>query len=414
MPAGSGGFVDMQIVYERCCGLDVHKKSVVACAITPEGKEIKTFGTTTKEILALLDWITAKGCTHVAMESTGVYWKPIYNLLEQADITAFVVNARHIKVVPGRKTDVKDAEWIADLLRHGLLQGSYIPDRPQRELRELVRYRRSLLGERAREVQRIQKVLEGANIKLSSVATDILGVSGRSMLEAIVKGIEDPEILATMARGRMKKKHDQLVDSLQGLLNNHQRMMLDLQLRHIDSLDQAIARLDVEIEERMRPFERELALLDTIPGVGRQIAEQIIAEIGTDMSRFPSSAHLASWAGMAPGNNESAGKRKSGRTRKGNKSLRTTLTEAARAAAHTKDTYLSAQYQRLVSRRGANRAAIAVGHSILVIVYHILKTGMPYRELGANYFDQWRKNAVVNNMVKRFNSLGFKVTIEVA
>lgn len=404
----------MQIVYERCCGLDVHKKSVVACAITPEGKEIKTFGTTTKEILALLDWITAKGCTHVAMESTGVYWKPIYNLLEQADITAFVVNARHIKVVPGRKTDVKDAEWIADLLRHGLLQGSYIPDRPQRELRELVRYRRSLLGERAREVQRIQKVLEGANIKLSSVATDILGVSGRSMLEAIVKGIEDPEILATMARGRMKKKHDQLVDSLQGLLNNHQRMMLDLQLRHIDSLDQAIARLDVEIEERMRPFERELALLDTIPGVGRQIAEQIIAEIGTDMSRFPSSAHLASWAGMAPGNNESAGKRKSGRTRKGNKSLRTTLTEAARAAAHTKDTYLSAQYQRLVSRRGANRAAIAVGHSILVIVYHILKTGMPYRELGANYFDQWRKNAVVNNMVKRFNSLGFKVTIEVA
>jgi transposase len=414
MPAGSGGFVDMQIVYERCCGLDVHKKSVVACAITPEGKEIKTFGTTTKEILALLDWITAKGCTHVAMESTGVYWKPIYNLLEQADITAFVVNARHIKAVPGRKTDVKDAEWIADLLRHGLLQGSYIPDRPQRELRELVRYRRSLLGERAREVQRIQKVLEGANIKLSSVATDILGVSGRSMLEAIVKGIEDPEILATMARGRMKKKHDQLVDSLQGLLNNHQRMMLDLQLRHIDSLDQAIARLDVEIEERMRPFERELALLDTIPGVGRQIAEQIIAEIGTDMSRFPSSAHLASWAGMAPGNNESAGKRKSGRTRKGNKSLRTTLTEAARAAAHTKDTYLSAQYQRLVSRRGANRAAIAVGHSILVIVYHILKTGMPYRELGANYFDQWRKNAVVNNMVKRFNSLGFKVTIEVA
>jgi len=404
----------MQIVYERCCGLDVHKKSVVACAITPEGKEIKTFGTTTKEILALLDWITAKGCTHVAMESTGVYWKPIYNLLEQADITAFVVNARHIKAVPGRKTDVKDAEWIADLLRHGLLQGSYIPDRPQRELRELVRYRRSLLGERAREVQRIQKVLEGANIKLSSVATDILGVSGRSMLEAIVKGIEDPEILATMARGRMKKKHDQLVDSLQGLLNNHQRMMLDLQLRHIDSLDQAIARLDVEIEERMRPFERELALLDTIPGVGRQIAEQIIAEIGTDMSRFPSSAHLASWAGMAPGNNESAGKRKSGRTRKGNKSLRTTLTEAARAAAHTKDTYLSAQYQRLVSRRGANRAAIAVGHSILVIVYHILKTGMPYRELGANYFDQWRKNAVVNNMVKRFNSLGFKVTIEVA
>jgi len=404
----------MQIVYERCCGLDVHKKSVVACAITPEGKEIKTFGTTTKEILALLDWVTAKGCTHVAMESTGVYWKPIYNLLEQADITAFVVNAAHIKAVPGRKTDVKDAEWIADLLRHGLLQGSYIPDRSQRELRELVRYRRSLLSERSREVQRIQKVLEGANIKLSSVATDILGASGRAMLEAIVNGIDHPETLAKMAKGRLKNKHDQLVDSLQGLLSDHQKMMLDLQLRHIDSLDQAVARLNKEIEERMRPFEREIELLDTIPGVGRQAAEEIIAEIGVDMSRFPSSTHLSSWAGMAPGNNQSAGKRKSGRTRKGNKLLRTTLTEAARAAARTKDTYLSAQYHRIASRRGANRAAVAVGHSILVRVYYILKTAKPYQELGANYLDQHRKNAVINNMIKRLNSLGFKVTIEAA
>ena len=251
-----------------------------------------------------MDWVTAKGCTHVAMESTGVYWKPIYNLLEQADITPLVVNAAHIKAVPGRKTDVKDAEWIADLLRHGLLQSSYIPDRPQRKLRELVRYRRSLLGERSREVQRIQKVLEGANIKLSSVATDVLGVSGRAMLDAIVNGVDRPETLATMAKGRLKKKHDQLVDSLQGLLSDHQRMMLDLQLRHIDSLDQAIARLNKEIEDRMSPFEREIELLDTIPGVGRQAAEEIIAEIGVDMSRFPSSAHLASWAGMAPGNNK--------------------------------------------------------------------------------------------------------------
>ncbi|WP_347246575.1 IS110 family transposase [Thermogutta sp.] len=404
----------MQVVYERCCGLDVHKKSVVACAITPEGKEIKTFGTTTKEILALLDWVSAKGCTHVAMESTGVYWKPIYNLLEQAEITALVVNAAHIKAVPGRKTDVKDAEWIADLLRHGLLQGSYIPGRPQRELRELVRYRQSLVGERAREVQRIQKVLEGANIKLSSVASDVLGVSGRAMLEAIVNGIDHPETLANMAKGRLKKKHEELVDSLQGLLSDHQRMMLELQLRHIDSLDEAIARLNKEIEDRLRPFKGEIELLDTIPGVGRQAAEEIIAEIGVDMSRFPSSAHLASWAGMAPGNNESAGKRKSGRTRKGNKSLRTTLTEAARAAAHTKDTYLSAQYHRIASRRGANRAAVAVGHSILVSAYHILKTGKPYQELGANYFDQRRKKIVVNNMIKRLNSLGFKVTIEAA
>ncbi|MGC8605565.1 MAG: IS110 family transposase [Desulfomonilaceae bacterium] len=404
----------MQIVYERCCGLDIHKKLVVGCSITPEGKEIKTFGTTTKEIFALLDWVTAKGCTHVAMESTGVYWKPIYNLLEQADITPLVVNAAHIKAVPGRKTDVKDAEWIADLLRHGLLQGSYIPDRPQRELRELVRYRRSLVGERSREVQRIQKVLEGANIKLSSVATDVMGASGRAILHAIVNGLDDPETLATMAKGRLKRKHDQLVDSLEGLLNRHQRMMLDIQLRHIDSLDEAIASLNKEIEERMRPFEHEIELLDGIPGVGRQAAEGIIAEIGVDMSRFPSSAHLASWAGMAPGNNESAGKRRSGRTRKGNKSLRSTLTEAARAAAHTKGTYLSAQYHRIASRRGANRAAVAVGHSILVSVYHILRTGRSYRELGPDYFDQRRKNAIVNNMVKRLNSLGFKVTIEAA
>ena len=360
----------MKIVHERCCGLDIHKKLVVGCAITPEGKEIKTFGTTTKETFALLDWVTAKGCTHVAMESTGVYWKPIYNLLEQADITPLVVNAAHIKAVPGRKTDVKDAEWIADLLRHGLLQGSYIPDRPQRELRELVRYRRSLVGERSREVQRIQKVLEGANIKLSSLATDVMGASGRDILHAIVNGLDHSETLAAMAKGRLKKKHDQLVDSLEGLLNRHQRMMLDIQLRHIDTLDEAIASLNKEIEERMRPFEHEIELLDAISGVGRQTAEGIIAEIGVDMSRFPSSAHLASWAGMAPGNNESAGKRRSGRTRKGNKSLRSTLTEAARAAAHTKGTYLSAQYHRIASRRGANRAAVAVGHSILVSVYH--------------------------------------------
>lgn len=402
----------MQVVYDRCCGLDVHKKSVVACAITPEGKEIRTFGTTTKEILALVDWITAKRCTHVAMESTGVYWKPIYNLLEQSDITPLVVNARNIKTVPGRKTDVKDAEWIADLLRHGLLQGSYIPDRSQRELRELVRYRRSLIEERAREIQRIQKVLEGANIKLGSVATDIMGASGRAMIESIINGIDNPIILAGLAKGRMKNKHDQLVDALHGLINNHQRMMLSIQLQHIDSLDLAIAQLDKEIEERMRPFEHELELLDTIPGVGLRIAEQIIAEIGVDMERFPTHAHLASWAGMAPGNNESAGKRKSGRTRKGNKSLRSTLTEAARAAARTKDTYLSAQYGRIAARRGKNRAAVAVGHTILVIAYHILKTGKPYVELGSDYFDQRRKNTIANNAIKRLASLGFKVTIE--
>jgi transposase len=404
----------MEVIYSHCCGLDVHKKTVVACAITPKGKEIKTFGTMTADIIALVDWIVDKGCTHVAMESTGVYWKPIYNLLEQKDINILVVNAKHIKAVPGRKTDVKDAEWIAKLLRHGLLQSSYIPNRDQRELRELVRYRRSLIEERSREVQRIQKVLEGANIKLSSVATDIMGVSGRAMLKSIINGVDDPETLAKLAKGRMKLKYNQLVSALRGLIGNHQKMMLSTQLRHIEFLDSEIARLDAEIKERMRPFEPILELLDTIPGIGRRTAEQIIAEIGVNMERFPKQSHIASWAGMAPGNNESAGKRKSGRTRKGNKFLRTTLLEAARAAARTKDTYLSAQYRRIAARRGANRAAVAVGHTILVIAYHIIKKGQPYQELGANYYDESRKNAIVKNAVKRLESLGYKVNLEIA
>lgn len=402
----------MQIVYERCCGLDVHKKVVVACAITPEGKEIQSFGTMTEDLLALVEWIKSKGCTHVAMESTGVYWKPIYNLLELAEIETLVVNARHIKAVPGRKTDVKDAEWIADLLRHGLLKGSYIPNREQRELRELVRYRRSLINERSREVNRLQKVLEGANIKLASVASDVLGVSGRSMLEALVHGHNDPKLLAELAKGRLKNKRQDLERALRGLVGPHQRMIIAAQLEHIDFLNQQIAQLDEEIEKRMRPFEEDLELLDTIPGVGRRAAEEILAEIGTDMDRFPSAAHLASWAGMSPGNNESAGKRKSGRTRKGNNALRGTLVDAAHAAARTKDTYLSAQHQRIAARRGANRAAVAVGHSILVIAYHVLKKRQPYIELGANYLDERRKQITVNRAVKKLEDLGFKVHLE--
>ncbi len=402
----------MQIVYERCCGLDVHKKVVVACAITPEGKEIQSFGTMTDDLLALVEWIKSKGCTHVAMESTGVYWKPIYNLLELARIETLVVNAQHIKAVPGRKTDVKDAEWIADLLRHGLLKGSYIPKREQRELRELVRYRRSLINERSREVNRLQKVLEGANIKLASVASDVLGVSGRSMLEALVHGHNDPKLLAELAKGRLKNKRQDLERALRGLVGPHQRMIIAAQLEHIDFLNQQIAQLDEEIEKRMRPFEEDLELLDTIPGVGRRAAEEILAEIGTDMDRFPSVAHLASWAGMSPGNNESAGKRKSGRTRKGNNALRSTLVDAAHAAARTKDTYLSAQHQRIAARRGANRAAVAVGHSILVITYHVLKKRQPYIELGANYLDERRKQTTVNRAVKKLEDLGFKVHLE--
>jgi transposase len=402
----------MDIVYQRCCGLDVHKKSIMACLIIPEGKEIKTFGTMTGDILALIDWLKEKGCTHVAMESTGVYWKPVYNLLEQEEIETLVVNAQHIKAVPGRKTDVKDAEWIAELLQHGLLQGSYIPEREQRELRELVRYRRSLINERNREANRIIKVLEGANIKLSSVASDVLGVSGRAMLKAIINGTEDPELLAGLARGRMKNKKEELIRSLHGIIGPHQRLLLATQLEHIEFLDQQIARLDEEIAERMRPFEEDLELLDTIPGVGRRAAEEILAETGTDMNRFPTAAHLASWAGMSPGNNKSAGKNKSGGTTKGNKSLRSTLVNAAHAAAHTKDTYLSARYHRIAARRGSNRAAVAVGHTILVIVYHILKNRQPYKELGANYLDRRKKEATVKQAIKKLETLGYKVRVE--
>lgn len=326
----------MDVLYTHCCGLDVHKKNVVACLITPEKKEIHTFSTMTDNLIALGDWLKANGCTHVAMESTASYWKPIYNLLELEEIKVIVVNAKHIKNVPGRKTDVKDAEWIAGLLQHGLLQGSYIPSRDQRELRELIRYRRSMIDERAREVNRIQKVLEGANIKLSSVASDVLGKSGRAMLEAMIQGQDNPEMLSELAEGKLRSKKVELKKAMHGLMGSHQKLMLDTQLKHIDLLDEIIVKLDREIKERMLPFEEDLELLDTIPGVGIRTAEQILAEAGTDMNQFPFDAHLCSWAGVAPGNYKSAGKRKSGKTRKGNQKLRSALVEAAKAASHTK------------------------------------------------------------------------------
>jgi transposase len=359
----------------------------------------------------MVDWLQAKGVTHVAMESTGVYWKPIYNLLEETGIQPLVVNARDMKNVPGRKTDVKDAEWIANLLRHGLLRGSFIPSRAQRELRELVRYRRSLIEEQSREVNRIQKVLEGANIKLGDVAADVLGKSGREILECLVQGETNPEKLADLARGRLKKKREELAEALRGVMGPHQRMMLASQLRHIDFLDQEIARLDKEIEERMRPFAEALERVDEIHGLGRRNAEEILAETGVDMSRFPSEAHIASWASICPGNNESAGKRLSGKTRKGNPHLRAALVRAARAAARTKGTYLSALYHRLAARRGGNRAAVAVGHAILVIIYHMLKKGTPYEDLGPDYFDKLNERAAVSRAVARLEALGYKVTL---
>jgi len=409
----------MDVVYPRCCGLDVHKRNVVACLIVSgdEGrprKEIRTFETLTDDLLKLSDWLVGQGVTHVAMEATGVYWKPVWNLLEGSDLHLLLVNARHVKAVPGRKTDVRDCEWLADLLRHGLLRGSFVPDRPQRELRELTRYRTSLVRERGAEVNRLQKVLEGANIKLAAVATNIMGKSGREILAELVEGSTDAPALAQLARGKLREKIPQLERALVGNLGAHQRFLLAQQLAHIDFLDETIARVSQEVAERVRPFEEEIARLDTIPGIDRRGAEILVAEVGTDPSRFPSADHLASWAGMVPGNNESAGKRRSGTTRKGDPWLRTFLVEAAYGAGRTKDTYLGAQYRRLAARRGKKKAAVAVGHSILVIAYHLLSRKADYQDLGPHYFDERDREAVKRRLVHRLEDLGYEVTVSSA
>lgn len=401
----------MQIVYQRCCGLDVHKKTVVACSLTPSGKEIRTFGTMTNDLRELVNWIKERKCSHVAMESTGVFWKPIFNLLEMEGIEATVFNAQHIKNVPGRKTDVKDAEWIAQLLRHGLVQGSFIPDRAQREIRELVRYRTSLIQERAREANRIQKILEGANIKLASVVSDILGAASTILLQGLIAGDTDPRNLAGKAGNRLKAGQDEIAQSLTGFLNLHQRNMLKNQLEHVRFLDRKIEDLNREVEERLRPFEQALELIDSIPGIGVQTAQKIVAELGVNMGRFPSAHHLASWAGLAPGNNESAGKRKSGSTRKGNTALRTALVEAAVTVARMKNTYFASQYHRLLLRRGKKRAIVAVAHSMLVAIYHMLRRSEPYRDLGVNYLDQRKEPRIVANAVKRLAALGYQVSL---
>jgi transposase len=340
-----------------------------------------------------------------------VYWKPIYNLLE-GHLELLVVNAHHIKAVPGRKTDVKDAEWIAELLQHGLLKASFIPPRSQRDWRDLTRYRTSLVQERVRIVNRLQKVLEDANLKLAGVATDVMGKSGRVMLEAILAGATDPEQLAELAKGRLRNKLPQLKQALNGRVRAHHRFLLVEQLSHIDYLDEAIGRLSGEIAERLRPFQAEIQRFDTIPGINRSIAEVLLAEIGPDMNRFPDAHHLASWAGMCPGHNESGGKRQSGKTRKGNRWLRQALIEAAHGASHTKDTYLSSQYRRLVGRRGKKRALVAVGHSLLVIAYHVLHRQATYVELGSNYFEQLHRCRLEQNLVQRLQKLGYTVTLE--
>lgn len=406
----------MQVLYDKCAGLDVHKRSVTVCLITPgprkqHQKEVRSFGTTTRSLVEMLDWLMTVGCSHIAIESTGVYWKPVYHLLEGV-CQVLLVNPQHVKAVPGRKTDVSDAEWLADLLQHGLLKASFIPPQPIRELRELTRYRKALIRERSSEVNRVQKLLEDANIKLASVASDVLGVSARAMLEALLAGEKNTHLMADLARGQLRKKIPELEQALEGRVEAVHRFLLAQQLAHIDYLDEAIGKCGTEIERRMVPFAEAVERLDTIPGVNQGVAQVIVAEIGTDMGRFPSPRHLASWAGMCPGSNESAGKRKSGKTRKGSKWLREALVEAAWGASRSRGTYLSAMYHRLAARRGKKRALIAVGHTILVITYYILSRQQNYVDLGGNYFDERDRHATENRLVRRLQSLGYQVNLE--
>jgi transposase len=407
----------MQVQSERCCGIDVHKETVVACVIVPDGqgmpqKETRTFSTMTGDLTELAKWLKAKACTHVAMESTGVYWKPVYNLLD-GSFEILVVNAEHIKKF-GDKTDVTDAEWIADLLRHGLLKGSFIPSAEQRAWRDLTRYRTTLTDDRSREVNRVQKVLEDANIKLASVATDVMGVSGRAILDQLIRGKTDPATLAELAKGRLREKRAVLEKALLGIFKPHHRFMLIQHLSHIDYLDEQIAKLDAELDEQMRPFQATMMRWDQIPGINRRIAQVLLAEVGVDLTQFKDSAHLASWAGMCPGNRESAGKRKSGKTRKGSVWLRRALVEAAHGAARTKDKYFKNLYHRLAGRRGKKRAIVAVGHSLLVTGYYMITRATDYTDLGANYFDERNQERVKRQAVKRLEKLGFQVQLKLA
>jgi len=404
----------MEVVFSRCAGLDVHKQTVVACVLVREGREthkaVQTFGTTTPAWLALQTWLTEHRVTHVAMEATGSYWKPVFNVLESS-FTTWLVNPAHIKRVPGRKTDVKDAEWIADLLPHGLLQPSLVPDRSQRARRELTRYRQALIEERAREVNRIQKILEGANIKLGAVLSDVLGSSGRRILTALAAGETDPGRLAALADERVRATAEELQRALHGVMGAHQQFLLRQQLRHLGHLEDPIAELDAEVAARLAPFVPTRDLLETIPGVGRRTAETILAEIGPTVTPFPTPAALAKWVGLAPGNHESAGKRLSGRTVPGNRTLRAALVEAAQAAGRTKATYLGAQYRRAARTKGAKRAAVIVAHSIVVDIWYILHRQEPYADLGVDDFDRRDREHAARQAVKRLEALGYQVTL---
>ena len=406
----------MQVLYPCCCGINIHARTAVACLIKQGKRQTRTFSTMTDDLLRLSDWLTAEGCTHVAIESTGVYWKPVFNILE-GPLSVILVNARDVKAVPGRKTDVRDCEWLADLLRHGLLKASFIPPLEIRELRELTRYRQTLIKEHTALANRIQKLIESANIKLGQVATDVLGTSGRQMLRALADGEEDVEVLVEMARSSLRTKKPELRRALTSRLTSAQRFVLSELLERVTENEAATARVNEQIAravaESADPFVSEaVKLLQTIPGVGLRVAEVIVSEIGVDMTRFPSDAHLASWAGLCPGNNESAGKRRSTQTTKGSPYLRAALTQAAWAVAHTKETYLAAQYHRLARRMGRKKALVAVAHSLLVIVYHVLARRADYRELGGDYFDRQQHQTQQQRLIKRLERMGLRVTVE--
>lgn len=399
---------------ERCAGLDVHKATVAAClrigAAGPGQEIVRTFGTTTHELLVLRDWLVANGVTHVAMESTGVFWKPVYYVLEDA-VQVLLVNPGHMKQVPGRKTDVSDCVWIAQLLAHGLLRGSFIPPVPIRELRDLTRYRKALIQERTREANRLHKVLQDANIKLSSVATDVLGVSGRAMLEALTAGTTDGEMLAELAHGKLRKKIPALRQALAGRFRPHHGFLISQILAHLDYLADAIEQISTQVEEVIRPFAEARDRLTTMPGVGQRTAEVIIAEIGTDMTRFPTASHLASWAGMCPGNNASAGKHRSGKTRKGNRWLRMALTESALAATRKRNSAARARYTRIMRHRGHKKAVFAVGRHLLESSFHILAQNVVYRELGADYFTRFDRERLKQRCLAQLVKLGFEVAL---
>jgi transposase len=408
----------MQVMHPRCAGLDVHKKTVVACVLIslPEGvvqKHTQTFGTMTPELLALSDWLQGHEVTHVAMESTGVYWRPIYQVLE-GRFTLLVGNAQHIHRMPGRKTDLTDAEWLADLLRHGLIAPSFVPAQPQRELRELTRHRSNVAGRRAQCVNEMHRTLEGTNIKLSSVATDLTGVSATAMLEHLVAGETNPDLLAELARGLLRKKMPQLRQALQGVVRPHHQLILSQLLADVAACEEQIQALDAEIDRRLTAEQEVLERLDEIPGVNRKVAEVIVAELGTDMKRFGSASRAAAWSGMCPANRQSGGRSYPSRSRFGNTHLKSALTEAGRAAGRSKDTYLGAQYRRVVARRGSRRAALAVGHSILTISYHMMDRGTRFRDLGADYFDRRNPQRVRDRLVRRLETLGYKVSLQPA